>query len=548
MTLNLPDLIRQSLFDELDAIKGMKTLIMDSVTMGIIDLACSKSLIMKKEVFLFEDVTKFRQGRKRYKDPKLSHLKAIVVIRNVNENIEALIYELSNNSYNSYHLFFTNRIDSMTIKRLAEADMNEVVKGVKEIYMDIEPLLNNVFMLKPLEGVTKFNYKSADIKRFSEGLSAATKLLRMTSSSILYQSTSLETDRIAHSLSSSLESSNGFSDEGVILILDRRFDPITPLVFNWTYFNLIHELLGFNNNKVTFTDSSSKTTQTSFSTDGDEFYKQNIYADYGKFCSSIKRLVDDFQKRRNEHDNMDSLGDIKDFISRYPEFKKLSGIVDKHVSIVDEIAKKVQMRDLLNISLLEQEILVSSNQSSIVNKLKRDLFPPPSQAENTNIQRSDLFRMLLITALKLKDISFLSQIQASDVNTADISCINEYIGRNFELFQKDNRIYPVSSNIINEFKTVENVYTRYQPRLKDVLNAVINGDIHHLNLNRYGNYSPSKKILVFVVGGLTCSEIALVHDLNKEQRARIVVGGTSLLNSECFMKDIIQTARATVPK
>ncbi|CAB4067057.1 VPS45 [Lepeophtheirus salmonis] len=426
MTLNLPDLIRQSLFDELDAIKGMKTLIMDSVTMGIIDLACSKSLIMKKEVFLFEDVTKFRQGRKRYKDPKLSHLKAIVVIRNVNENIEALIYELSNNSYNSYHLFFTNRIDSMTIKRLAEADMNEV-------------------------GVTKFNYKSADIKRFSEGLSAATKLLRMTSSSILYQSTSLETDRIAHSLSSSLESSNGFSDEGVILILDRRFDPITPLVFNWTYFNLIHELLGFNNNKVTFTDSSSKTTQTSFSTDGDEFYKQNIYADYGKFCSSIKRLVDDFQKRRNEHDNMDSLGDIKDFISRYPEFKKLSGIVDKHVSIVDEIAKKVQMRDLLNISLLEQEILVSSNQSSIVNKLKRDLFPPPSQAENTNIQRSDLFRMLLITALKLKDISFLSQIQASDVNTADISCINEYIGRNFELFQKDNRIYPVSSNIINEF-------------------------------------------------------------------------------------------------
>ncbi|QQP49258.1 Uncharacterized protein FKW44_009852, partial [Caligus rogercresseyi] len=167
MSLSLPDLIRRSLFEELDEIKGMKTLIMDSSSMSTIDLACSKSLIMKKEVFLFEDIQKFRQPPS-VTPPKLGHLKAIVVIRSSIENIEALLCALRKPIYQSFYLFFTNKIDSLTLKRLAEADMNEVVKGVKEIHIDLEPLLENVFILRPLEGRPQLNPSDVDIKRFAE--------------------------------------------------------------------------------------------------------------------------------------------------------------------------------------------------------------------------------------------------------------------------------------------------------------------------------------------------------------------------------------------
>ncbi|QQP49257.1 Uncharacterized protein FKW44_009851, partial [Caligus rogercresseyi] len=171
-------------------------------------------------------------------------------------------------------------------------------------------------------------------------------------------------------------------------------------------------LLGLNNNKASFTDSSGKTVVSTFTPETDDFYQKYLFSDYGQFCSSIKRLVEDFQRRRNEHESMESLGDIKDFISRYPEFKKLSGIVDKHVSVVDEISKKVQERDLLSVSLFEQDVLVTSAPGSVVTKVKKELLGNPEQGGKPKMKREDLFRVLLLVALKLQDSSFLSQVQA----------------------------------------------------------------------------------------------------------------------------------------
>ena len=53
--------------------------------------------------------------------------------------------------------------------------------------------------------------------------------------------------------------------------------------------------------------------------------------------------------------NIDSIGDIKDFISNYPEFKKMSGTVSKHVALVGELSREVREKSLLEVSECEQE-------------------------------------------------------------------------------------------------------------------------------------------------------------------------------------------------
>lgn len=40
----------------------------------------------------------------------------------------------------------------------------------------------------------------------------------------------------------------------ILLILDRRNDPITPLLSQWTYQAMVHELLGINNGRVDLSD------------------------------------------------------------------------------------------------------------------------------------------------------------------------------------------------------------------------------------------------------------------------------------------------------
>ena len=39
-------------------------------------------------------------------------------------------------------------------------------------------------------------------------------------------------------------------DECVLMILDRRDDPVTPLLNQWNYQAMIHELIGINNHRV----------------------------------------------------------------------------------------------------------------------------------------------------------------------------------------------------------------------------------------------------------------------------------------------------------
>ena len=48
---------------------------------------------------------------------------------------------------------------------------------------------------------------------------------------------------------------------------------------------------------------------------------------------------------------------MKKFIQAYPEYQKLSGNVNKHISLLEELSHTVGERNLLDLSELEQNIV-----------------------------------------------------------------------------------------------------------------------------------------------------------------------------------------------
>jgi syntaxin-binding protein 1 len=48
-----------------------------------------------------------------------------------------------------------------------------------------------------------------------------------------------------------------------------------------------------------------------------------------------------------------------------------------------------------------------------------------------------------------------------------------------------------------------------------------------------------KRIVVFVVGGITRSEMRVAHMLSKRLERDIVLGGTSLLDPDTFLKNLL---------
>lgn len=88
---------------------------------------------------------------------------------------------------------------------------------------------------------------------------------------------------------------------------------------------------------------------------------QNIIANFGEIGQNIKTLISDFQEKKHINKNLESIQDMKKFVEDYPQFKKISGTVSKHVSLVGELSNLVQTHNLLEISEVALQHVLSPN-------------------------------------------------------------------------------------------------------------------------------------------------------------------------------------------
>jgi len=155
----------------------------------------------------------------------------------------------------------------------------------------------------------------------------------------------------------------------ILLILDRRDDPITPLLTQWTYQAQVHELLGIFNGKVDLGDAPDvrpELKQIVLSQDQDPFFKKNMYLNFGDLGDTIKEYVQQYQSKTKTNASIESIADMKRFVEDYPEFRKLSGNVSKHVALVSELSRRSGADSLLEVSEVEQSLACNDNHASDV--------------------------------------------------------------------------------------------------------------------------------------------------------------------------------------
>jgi len=145
----------------------------------------------------------------------------------------------------------------------------------------------------------------------------------------------------------------------LLLILDRKDDPVTPLLMQWTYQAMMHELLGIYNSRVDLRNVpgvKKELTEVVMNAEQDPWYKENLYCNFGELGANIKKLIDEYAQKQKSNEQINSLEDIKKFVEQYPEFKKLAGNVSKHVAVLQELSRLVGKHHLLEISEIEQDI------------------------------------------------------------------------------------------------------------------------------------------------------------------------------------------------
>lgn len=74
---------------------------------------------------------------------------------------------------------------------------------------------------------------------------------------------------------------------------------MTPLLNQWTYEAMTHELLTLKNNRVVLTESTGVGTgdvrEVVLDQRIDDFYRRNMFLNFGELGDNVKHLVDSFQ-------------------------------------------------------------------------------------------------------------------------------------------------------------------------------------------------------------------------------------------------------------
>ena len=328
----------------------------------------------------------------------LGYLKCVVVIRPSIDNMRLLSKEIAAPRYGSYFIYFTNKVKRTDLKSLAEADGNEVVTDIKEVPSDFLVYESHVFTFKVERPIFNQDWdrSSGSLQKCIDGLKSLILALKGTRANICTMKDSHICERLREGVKDEINHEG--SRDTILVILDRRMDPVTPLLNQWTYQAMIHELIGIEDNKVHLkgrdVPEEMKKVPMTLSADTDDFFKLNMYANFGQLGQTVQSLVKNYQDmKNNKKGNLDSLNDLRDFISNYPEFKKMSGTVDKHVTLMTELSNDHSKYNLFEISELEQSIACGEDKDNSIPTLVKVLKSP-------KIRHKDALRLIALYTIR----------------------------------------------------------------------------------------------------------------------------------------------------
>ncbi|EPY19063.1 vacuolar protein sorting-associated protein 45 [Strigomonas culicis] len=329
---------------------------------------------------------------------------------------------------------------------------------------------------------------------------------------------------------------------------------------------MLHEHIGLRYNTLRLPPdvAGADAEGYAFSEQDDIFFAANMFLNWGDLCNNVKTYVDKCKTALNLDRSTATMDEIKQFMQRISQTKNLTNSVAKHTTVTTHLSHVIKERGLLQLSLLEQDMVASHNAGDHWNRLLTLL----QQAEVTS---RDKVRLCVLYYLRYEMASggdAMPRVQAvlNDLmaagHTPILQRVRDYytpLGRPTDDLFADTGVL---SSIVKTFVDVGNIYTQHEPVLKRTLLQTLTGTLEGREGNAYScpyssanpptfGFKPTE-VMVFMCGGYTYEEAALVHGINQKTvykpndltqmapNAHVVLGGDRILNSNIFMDALME--------
>ena len=309
----------------------------------------------------------------------------------------------------------------------------------------------------------------------------------------------------------------------------------------------------------------------------DSFFKETMYMDFGELGEAVKNLLEQYQQQSKGNDSIQSLEDIRRFLDRYPEFRKMGASASKHVALMDEISKYIHAHKMMDVvGRLEQELACHHDPAGAVRQVYDALDMPDLPAK-------DKLHLAMLYALRYEAEANMDELTArlvrGGVSADDASKVPLLLrysnahNRAVDLYSNSTLWSRAASSVKRGIRGVQNIFQEHSPYLVSVLDAAAKGKLKDtqfpLILESLATPSSAaggaasmvagaagqgvsaaaaaaaatakpNEIIVFIVGGATFEEAVHVARINRASGGalRVILGGTTVLNTTLFVNNL----------
>lgn len=338
------------------------------------------------------------------------------------------------------------------------------------------------------------------------------------------------------------------SDIETFIILDRNIDLITPLLIQLSYEGLIDELYGIDNGflkkEKILLDSQDIIFQDI--RDLNQIYVGN------KLKNKASSIEKEIEERKNLNTNS-SVQKIKDFSKKVNRIKDEKKCLEIHIKLLQDINNIIGRKTFKRAVQAQQSmILGDDNQNSLdyieecinkqdpLTKILR-LLCLYSLTNGLSLKQMEMFKREIIHSYGYDKLIVLNYLEKTGL--LSINKLNwEKIKKGFDLVHEDMDI----QTTMNE---IHSIYSGYCPLLTKTIEIGIKNNFKQSKMidllngslkeeEKKDKKNEKKLIFVYIIGGITMSEISTIRFLSKKLNREIIILTTSIINGDKFIESL----------